>query len=159
MKHVGISPQHELVCADPLTLSFAPSGKAMSARYTFTCNLCDFSLDAWDDGNPYIEYPTGTRQYIYHPGESQKIAEIAEAILGREPTEDDCSTILQKYAGNEPDHICRACHKVIRIDREKDPCACHECGAEAVELVEELGGKRCVHCDGVFSDGRHSAIS
>jgi hypothetical protein len=131
----------------------------MSAQYTFTCDRCNFSLSAWDDGNPYIEYPPGTRQHFYHPSETEQIAKIAKSILGREPTREDCSAILRKYAGNELDHICRACHKVIRIDRNRDPLACRACGAASVEPIIELRGKKCVRCDGMFPGGAFSMIS
>jgi hypothetical protein len=131
----------------------------MAARYTFTCNLCDLTLAAWTDGNPYIEHPPGTRQHFYHPSDKQQIADIAKSILGREPTEDDCDSILRNYAGNEPDHVCRECHQVNRIDLRKDTRACRHCGATIVEKVLDLGGTKCVRCEGVFSNGAPTVIS
>jgi hypothetical protein len=123
----------------------------VSARYAFTCNRCDFSLTAWSCGNPYIEYPPGTRQHFHHPGEGQKIADIAKSILGREPTEDDCDSILRNYSGNEPNHVCKECLTISKLDLLKDVLACRQCGAATVERILDLAGKQCLRCKGVFS--------
>jgi hypothetical protein len=123
----------------------------LSAQYIFTCNLCDFTIKAWEDGNPYIEHPPGTRQYMYHPGEYEKMTNIVKSILGRKPTDDECGSVFEKYGGNEPDHVCRACYTISRIDPRRDAHACRQCGAASVERIIDLSGKQCVRCDGVFS--------
>lgn len=32
-----------------------------------TCDKCGFEVDAWDDGNPYVQDSKGKRHYFYHP--------------------------------------------------------------------------------------------
>ncbi len=39
----------------------------MGAGYEFECDACDFTFEAWDDGNPYFLDADGTRHYAYHP--------------------------------------------------------------------------------------------
>jgi hypothetical protein len=133
--------------------------KTMAACYEFTCDRCGFSVEAWDDGNPYIEYPKGKRHHFYHPGEVDQIKEIARKIVGHEPTRQECDDILKKYAGNESDFICRSCLKIDQYDERKDPLVCKHCGGESIERTSDLAGKKCLKCDGIFSEGEFTAIS
>jgi hypothetical protein len=133
--------------------------KTMAARYEFTCDRCGFSVEAWDDGNPYIEYPKGKRHHFYHPGEDEQIKEITRTIVGHEPTRQECDNILKKYGGNESDFICRSCLKIDQYDESKDPLVCKHCGGESIERTFDLAGKKCLKCDGIFSEGEFTAIS
>jgi len=50
----------------------------MAACIQFTCSSCGFSVQAWDEGNPYIQFP-GLRKphYFYHPsGERMVLARL-----------------------------------------------------------------------------------
>ena len=49
----------------------------MAAQITFRCSKCGFSVESWDDGNPYIEGPDGKRHQFYHPGEDGQTAQSA----------------------------------------------------------------------------------
>lgn len=131
----------------------------MAECLKYTCDSCGFSLEAWDEGNPYIEYPAGNRQHFYHPEEDYEIRRIAESILSREPTSEDCERILREYAGNEPDHICYDCQTVFRLDPDKDALVCKQCGSGRNEKIYGISGKKCVKCDGTFSEGEFLAIS
>jgi hypothetical protein len=42
----------------------------------FTCDHCGFAVNWWDDGNRYLEWPTGTRNYLYHPGDRSKTDDL-----------------------------------------------------------------------------------
>jgi hypothetical protein len=106
----------------------------------FVCNKCGFSIEGWDDGNPYIENSNGKRKYYYHPEEPPKIS-------------------LTFSFGNAPDYVCRKCGKISKIDPDKDAMQCRKCKSEAVEEIYNLGGKKCLKCDGQFSQGESIAIS
>jgi len=108
----------------------------MATQLTFTCNKCGFSVDGWDEGNPYIEHPENRREYIYHPDDDRELC-----------------------TGNAPDHICMKCGAISKIDPEKDKIICSKCGSSKVEDTYELTGKPCLKCDGTFSEGEVSAIS
>jgi len=43
----------------------------MAYSKIFTCNHCDFSLSAWDEGNPYMTDNEGKRHFFYHPEDAQ----------------------------------------------------------------------------------------
>ena len=131
----------------------------MAQCLRFVCNKCGFAIEGWDDGNPYIEFPKGKRTYFYHPGDERKIEEISSRILGHEPSDQEIGEILEKYAGNAPDHICRDCGKISKIDPNKDAMKCRKCKSEDVEEIYNLGGKRCLKCDGQFSRGESAGIS
>lgn len=131
----------------------------MGASCIYTCNSCGFSLEAWDDGNPYIEFPKGKRNHFYHPGEDEVIKRVTRLIVGHAPTSEECDAALRQYAGNETDHICRSCRKETKFDPEKDAHACTRCGSADVEEMCKLAGKKCIKCDGTFSEGQFHAIS
>ncbi len=133
--------------------------KLMSACFEFTCDRCGFSVESWDGGNPYIEYPKGKRHHFYHPGEDDQINKIARTIVGHEPTRQECADVLKKYGGNESDFICRSCLKIHQYDERKDPLVCKHCGGESIESTFQLAGKKCLKCNGIFSEGEFTAIS
>jgi hypothetical protein len=131
----------------------------MAAGYKFTCDTCGFSIEIWDDGNPYIEYPAGERHYFYHPGEESAVREIAARILGHSPTRGECDDVLKRYAGNASDHVCRRCGEVSKIDHQKDLIRCGACGCADVEETFLLGEKTCLKCHGRFSKGECCGVS
>ncbi|NLB54388.1 MAG: hypothetical protein GX811_01230 [Lentisphaerae bacterium] len=131
----------------------------MAAGYMFTCDSCGFSLEAWDEGNPYIEFPKGKRHYFYHPSEMKVIRAVTKSIIGYEPTDEECNDALKKYAGNESDYICRSCRKETKFDPKKDIHACTHCGSTDVDDIFTIAGKRCIKCDGTFLEGEFVAIS
>jgi len=125
----------------------------------FTCEKCGFSLEAWDEGNPYIEYPEGERHYFYHPDGEKILKEIASKILGHSPSPAEQEKIEAKYTRNAPDHICRVCGEISRVDPEKDGKVCPSCGSKKIVELFKLGWKKCIECPGKFSKGKIGAIS
>ena len=130
---------------------------AMSLRYT--CDQCGFSLEGWDDGNPYIEFPPGQRHFFYHPGGEAELREIAVQIAGHVPSEAEFQEILREKAGNAPDHICRDCGEISKVDPERNGRICPNCNSARIEDVYGLEGKKCVKCSGRFAKGIMAAIS
>lgn len=43
----------------------------MACSKIFTCSHCNFTLSAWDEGNPYLTDNEGKRHFFYHPGDEQ----------------------------------------------------------------------------------------
>jgi hypothetical protein len=131
----------------------------MSAQYTFSCSKCDFTVESWEDGNQYIEDLKGKRHFFYHPAESEVRDKIAKEICGPEYSEAKILKIYSDSIGNAPDHICRNCEKITRLNPEKDKIVCRKCGSLSLEITIKLAGKKCIKCDGIFSEGEFSAIS
>lgn len=44
----------------------------MACSKIFTCSHCDFTLSAWDEGNPYLTDNEGKRHFFYHPGNEKE---------------------------------------------------------------------------------------
>ena len=131
----------------------------MAQCLTFICPKCGFSLEAWDDGNPYIVDKRGVRRYFYHPSGGKVIEKVTNAINGRECTEDERLKILTERCGNAPDHICRKCGTISKLDPAKDSMVCSKCKSDQLEDTYGLTGKKCTKCDGVFPEGVNTAIS
>ena len=131
----------------------------MAYCLTFTCPKCGFSVDSWDEGNPYILDLKNVRRYFYHPGERKVIEKVTNAINGRECTEDEREKILTERCGSSPDHICRKCGKITKLDPTKDVLVCSKCKSDQLEATYGLSGKKCIKCDGVFTKGENTMIS
>jgi ribosomal protein S27AE len=87
------------------------------------------------------------------------IREIAKRFLGHESSTTECNEVVRKFGGNASDHICRECCEVSLIDPHKEKLLCESCGSVNVEETCTLGGKQCIKCDGLFSEGEPGAIS
>lgn len=58
----------------------------MAACFTFTCSHCGFVVDAWDDGNKYVQDVRGVRHYFYHPDHNELVTFLVELFFrGIEP--------------------------------------------------------------------------
>ena len=97
---------------------------AMARRYIFTCNHCGFSVDRWEDGNRYLEWPIGTRNYLYHPADIQQTEQLVQEIYGHSPTPYECQRAFQMYGGNETEFLCCDCLAINRIDVKREPQIC-----------------------------------
>ena len=122
------------------------------------CDRCGFFLQGWDDGNPYLEYPEGERHFFWHPSGEAVISEVAEKILGHEPSDEEKDKVLRRYGGNAPDYICRECEGESRIDPNKDGLRCSHCQSASVEELYGLEGKQCLKCDGHFGEGHMTSV-
>lgn len=54
----------------------------MAMSLIFTCEQCGFSVEGWDEGNPYIINSKGKRVFFYHPGGEDVMEKVVEEILG-----------------------------------------------------------------------------
>jgi DNA-directed RNA polymerase subunit RPC12/RpoP len=136
----------------------------MAQQNTYTCDACGYSLESWDEGNPYIRGPyiggpRAKRYYFYHPGETQQICKILETILGYTPSDAEVEEYLENHAGNEHDFICYDCMAVFKIDPETDKKRCRKCRSTRVVDLCELAGKPCPKCGGALTVTECTAIS
>src|SRR5260370_40862000 len=99
----------------------------MAQCIKFICDRCGFSVDRWDDGNRYLEWPAGTRNYLYHPGDISETERIMNLIYGRSPTQDEYERAHALYGGNESEFLCLSCAGVSGIDPKRDTMKCTEC--------------------------------
>ena len=120
----------------------------------FTCDRCDFSLEAWDDGNPYVIKGNGKREYFYHPSPIPEPPKHGTL----EYFETDGENVQYQY-GNAPEHICLKCAKQFKCDPEHDPMICPTCKHSEIVDLFEMGGRPCPKCPGTLSDIKHGAIS
>jgi hypothetical protein len=132
----------------------------MAQCANFTCDRCGFSVDWWDDGGRYLEWPAGNRNYLYHPGDISETERIMNLIYGRSPTQDEYERAFELYGGNESEFICLSCAEVNRIDPNRDPMNCKKCGADTLRDARELARTECPKCrQGNFEDGWPPGIS
>lgn len=132
----------------------------MAQQLIFTCGRCGFEVDAWDEGNPYVEGPDGVRHHFYHPGEDRKVVAIVTALLGRAPTGDEVQQMLREHGGNEGDFLCLECRAPSRRNEREAAGPCASCGSTRVVERWHLAGETCPACkQGTFNRGRAGAIS
>lgn len=89
----------------------------------FVCSTCGFAYEVWDDGNPYLLNPDGSKRYVYHPSRDRALA-----------------------IGNDAPHVCLACGHEFTVDSEAPDHTCPECGQEKAVGGMRLEGKTCPHC-------------
>lgn len=132
----------------------------MAACITSTCQSCGFSVENWDDGNPYVESPDGKRHYFYHPGEEEQLEGIMGGILGHFPSRDEINEVLKTSSGNESTYLCTGCLKLSQRDPERDEVTCQHCGCGDLVETGKLGGRPCPSCkSGKMDQGEMKAIS
>lgn len=95
----------------------------MAACIRFTCASCGFSIDAWDEGNPFYFDEKGKKVYVYHPSEYRLLA----------------------IANDEP-HLCLDCGQEVKIDSRLEQKACPKCNSTRVVDTYKLGGVECPKC-------------
>ena len=124
----------------------------MALGIEFYCNKCNFSITAWDDGNPYIIYPIRKRNYFYHPS---GIDSFIEKLKSKNLSEKEINNILENGVyGNAPDHICLECGKIYKIDPEVDKIECKKCKSKNIIDLVKLKGKKCPFCGGKFIEDK-----
>src|SRR5258708_36881283 len=99
----------------------------MAGCYTFSCDHCGFSVDSWEDCNRYLEWPIGTRNYLYHPSDIDETERLMREIYGHSPTPDEYMTAFRRYGGNETEFLCCGCLAISRIDEKRDLRVCSSC--------------------------------
>ena len=88
------------------------------------CSHCEFSVEAWSDGNPYYRDEQGRKRYAYHPDHEN----VARCI------------------GNDEPHLCMACGSMLKVDSQKRMTACRKCKAGSLVDVRNLEGEECPKC-------------
>ena len=132
----------------------------MAACTTFTCSKCDFTVDHWDDGSPYVQGPDGERHHFYHPDGEEQLGQIVADILGHQPTSNEIEQVMKQHGGNEADYLCEACLEIVKRDPDRDELTCTGCGSTALVDVSKLAGRTCPSCKkGSFDEGMLGAIS
>jgi hypothetical protein len=132
----------------------------MAGCYTFSCDHCGFSVDSWEDGNRYLEWPIGTRNYLYHPSDIDETERLMREICGHSPTPDEYVRAFRRYGGNETEFLCYDCLTISRIDVEIDLRICASCKSSALRAASRLAQTECPKCrEGHFDDGETTAIS
>ena len=132
----------------------------MAACISFTCQTCGFSVEHWDDGNPYVESPDGKRHHFHHPHGEEQLEKIVGGILGHFPSRDEIEKVLRTSSGNESTYLCTRCIKFSRRDPDRDKIICRHCGCGELVETGKLGGLPCPSCrSGVFDQGEMTAIS
>lgn len=92
----------------------------MALGLLFICDKCKYTIEAWDEGNPYCIDEAGKKYYIYHPApeRSQCIGiDIPSICL-------DCGEIFENDSRNSTDK-CPSCksHNIIDIfSLDNQPC-------------------------------------
>src|SRR5262249_35297245 len=126
----------------------------------FICDHCGFSVDWWDDGNRYLEWPAGVRNYLYHPRDSSETDRVMILIYGRSPSPEEYNRAFQLYGGNESTFLCLGCAEVNRIDPKRDATACKNCGSSSLREARKVAKTECPKCrQGHFDDGSLAGIS
>jgi ribosomal protein L37AE/L43A len=134
----------------------------MAMSLIFTCEQCGFSVEGWDEGNPYIINSKGKRVYCYHPSLETEMEQVVVELLGPIYTEQARNEVLATRTGNAADHVCMHCGNIFKLDPKHDPMQCPKCRQwEAADAVKafEMGGMPCPKCHGTMSEGEMGAIS
>ncbi|CAN5606978.1 hypothetical protein BH10PLA1_BH10PLA1_00520 [soil metagenome] len=110
----------------------------MAMGLVFTCDRCGFSIEVWDDGNPYYLDKSGTKHYAYHPDHEK----------------------LAKCIGNDSPHICLECGEQFKVDSRSPIDHCRKCNADTIIETFLLTGRRCPSCKrGNFDQGMGCGVS
>ena len=95
----------------------------MAQGVHISCTACDFSTDAWSDGNPYYLDEQGNKHYAYHP----------------DPEADRCTEV-------DVPHICMKCAHQFKVDSAAPTRRCPKCTFGQISRVWRLPGKTCPCC-------------
>lgn len=131
----------------------------MAMSLIFTCEQCGFSVEGWDEGNPYIINSKGKRVYCYHPSLETEMEQVVVELLGPIYTDKARDEVLETRTGNASDHICLKCAEIFKLDPDHDKNECPKCHHPEVLDVYIMGGKCCPKCQGKMSEGEDGAIS
>ena len=135
----------------------------MAMSIIYTCEACGFEVDAWDDGNPYVQDSKGERHYFYHPENEidimVKLLEPKPLPTSNSEESEESDPIFETHTGNAPDHLCLKCGKISQIDPEMDKMICKKCKSDEVTELTSLAGKKCPKCSGHFDQGSEGGIS
>jgi len=122
----------------------------MAISLRFVCDTCGLSVEGWDDGNPYVEYPSGKRRYCYHPSGDEDMRLVAMKALEKVETREEIKTFLkrlvrlQTHMENESvsGRLCLDCGRITLITAshpDKDKTVCSQCkSANVYDTPKEI---------------------
>jgi predicted Zn-ribbon and HTH transcriptional regulator len=96
----------------------------LAAGRRFSCNACNYEIESWDDGNPYVvDAASGRKRYVYHPDPERNQA-----------------------VGNDSPHLCLACGHEFSVDSREPTSKCPKCRSDQICRTWRLDGKPCPKC-------------
>jgi hypothetical protein len=128
----------------------------MAAGIRFICSQCRFTVEAWDEGNPYFLSDKGKPQFFYHPARERKLEEYIQQSAGRYLTGKEREDFIASRTGNMSDLLCLDCGNTFRLDLEKRKRICPRRNCKSKNVVDPsmMGGKICPRCKmGTFEIG------
>jgi DNA-directed RNA polymerase subunit RPC12/RpoP len=132
----------------------------MAACTDFSCNVCGFKIESWDDGHPYLVDGSGERHYFYHPGGDRAAREFyLQETSGFEVNEKDYLAFWNERGGCESSLICLHCGRRTRRDPDRDPMKCTGCRSRELLDTQKLEARTCPKCKKGTFHGEWGAIS
>lgn len=95
----------------------------MAVGLQMSCTECDFTIEAWSDGNPYYLDAKGVKRYAYHPSDELHL----------------CTDV-------DTPHICLQCAHTFEVDSASPVHACPKCASEEISELWDLLNRRCPSC-------------
>lgn len=109
----------------------------MAHALVLNCTVCAKVVWAWDEGNPYLIHPDGSKEYVYHPDPRRMLAR-----------------------GLDIDHVCLDCGHEFRLSGGVRQGNCLSCGSLNICTDRELEGRNCPWCrSGTLLDSGESVYS
>jgi hypothetical protein len=102
------------------------------------CQHCGYSVQAWDEGDPYYFDESGSKRYAYHPSRERELC-----------------------IGIDSPHLCLNCGDIFPVDSRAPITTCPKCSSHEIADTFDLEGQVCPACKrGVFRrDSRVYGIS
>jgi hypothetical protein len=116
----GISMHH---WDTKLVYACAGSNQPMAMSKTFVCSACSFTVESWDDGNPFFIQPDGAKRYVYHPDPDRDLA-----------------------IANDVPQLCLACGAEFNVDSRTKISITPCCGSASFSQTYKLTNKPCPKC-------------
>ncbi len=104
----------------------------MASAQLFVCSACSFSIQDWDEGNPFYIDSDGIKRYAYHPSRERDLC-----------------------TGNDPSCVCLDCGAEFKAPSTGSH-TCPSCQSVTTTDTHDLEGKTCPKCkDGIFKRNEH----
>jgi hypothetical protein len=108
----------------------------------YCCSNCEFKITVIDRNSPYIECQVGNYyEYEIDQNEYGKYIKDHEKNIN--------GTSWSKPAN----HICLNCGNSLLLNINAENKICEKCNSRNIVFWNELPGKKCPSCNGIFNDG------
>jgi hypothetical protein len=136
----------------------------MAYGASYSCKACEFSIEVWSDGDPYITDPFGKRHYFHHPGEDAVITSVGRMYPGAEDLDYmKLWALVHKRIGARHEYICQDCGRVWKADSAERPPYCRfpKCASKKTFWTHEFFEKThlCPKCKVGFIEQTDTMIS